>query len=184
MSEEADCLSRIARERDEDAFSRLYDLQSPLLFGLACRILARKDEAEEVLQEIMLKVWHEADRYDAARGSARAWLVMMTRSRCLDRLRRRSTALRREPPAPENLDQTPDDSVMAVEEMTRAEERAAVRQALNSLPEAQRRALEAAFFEGLTHAEIAAKTGDPLGTVKTRVRLGMMKLAELLKAYT
>ena len=184
MSEEVDCLARIARLRDEQAFSRLYDLQSPLLFGLACRILARKDEAEEVLQEIMLKVWHEAGRYDAARGSARAWLIMMTRSRCLDRLRRRSTALRRESPAPQSLEQTPDDSLMAVEEMSRAEERVAVRQALDSLPEAQRRALEAAFFDGLTHAEIAVKTGDPLGTVKTRIRLGMLKLTETLKAYT
>ena len=72
---------------------------------------------------------------------------------------------------------------MAVEEMSRAEERVAVRQALDSLPEAQRSALEAAFFEGLTHAEISAKTGDPLGTVKTRIRLGMMKLAETLKVY-
>lgn len=183
MSEEADCLARIARERDERAFSRLYDLQSPLLFGLACRILARRDEAEEVLQEIMLKVWREASRYDPARGSARAWLVMMTRSRCLDRLRRRSTAMRRESPAGESLDYTPDDSLMAVEEMSRAEERVAVRQALDSLPEAQRSALEAAFFEGLTHAEISAQTGEPLGTVKTRIRLGMMKLAETLKVY-
>lgn len=183
MNEEADCIARIARERDEAAFSRLYDLQSPLLFGLACRILGREEEAEEVLQDVMLKVWREADRHDAARGSVRAWLVMMTRSRCLDRLRRRSVRQRRESPLSEGVEYFPDDRLMTVEEMGRAETRVEVRQALNSLPEPQRRALEEAFFGGLSQTEIAAKTGDPLGTVKTRMRLGMQKLTEMLKAY-
>ncbi len=184
MSEEADCLARVVRTRDEYAFSRLYDLQSPLLFALACRMLGAEEDAQEVVQEVMLKMWREAGRYDPARGSVRAWSVTMTRSRCLDRLRRRGVVRRHETQPLSDAPEPADDAPMAVEEMVRAETGAAVRRALGALPEEQRRALEASFFDGLSQSQISAASGEPLGTVKTRMRLGMRKLAELLKTYT
>ncbi len=183
LGEEADCLSRVARARDESAFSRLYDLQSPLLFSLACRMLGSEEDAQEVVQEVMLKMWREAGRYDPARGSVRAWSVTMTRSRCLDRLRSRAVLRRHESQPAADSPEPADDAPMAVEDMLRAETQAVVRRALSALPDEQRRALEASFFDGLSQSQIAAETGEPLGTVKTRVRLGMRKLAELLKAH-
>ncbi len=182
--EEADCIARVARARDEQAFSRLYDLQSPLLFALACRMLGSDEDAQEVVQEVMLKMWREAGNYDPSRGSVRAWSVTMTRSRCLDRLRRRTVARKHETRAAQDAPESADDSLMAVEEMVRAETQVVVRRALAALPEEQRRALEAAFFDGLSQSQISAESGEPLGTVKTRIRLGMKKLAEQLKAYT
>jgi RNA polymerase sigma-70 factor (ECF subfamily) len=176
-------IARIVDESDEGAFSQLYDRHAPLLFGLACRILGRENEAEEALQEAMLQLWRKAGNYDAGKGSVRAWLVVVTRSRCLDRLRRRSVVTRREIQMPENAPEPADDALMAPEEMEQAETRAAVQRALGSLPEAQRKALEAAFFEGMTQTEISARFGEPLGTVKTRMRLGMIKLMEQLKPY-
>jgi RNA polymerase sigma-70 factor (ECF subfamily) len=175
-------VARMARG-DEDAFSLLYDLHAPLLYGLACRIMGREQDAEEALQDAMLQAWRTAGKYDESKGSVRTWLVMMTRSRCLDRLRRRGTVSRREAPMPEGAAEPADDSLMAPEEMQQAETKAAVVAALAALPEAQRKVLDAAFYEGMTQAEIAERTGEPLGTVKTRMRLGMLKLMELLKPY-
>lgn len=168
---------------DERAFSRIYDLHSPLMFGVACRMLGQA-EAEDCLQEVFLQVWKKAADFDPMRGSARAWLVLLTRSRCLDRLRRIGVRRRTEGPdhggdggAPEPADDRP----MASEEFERAEEGAAVRAAIQSLPEPQRKALELAYFEGLSQTQIAAALGEPLGTVKTRMRLAMLKLIEIFK---
>jgi RNA polymerase sigma-70 factor (ECF subfamily) len=147
-------------------------------------MLGRKDAAEEVLQEAMLQFWNKAADYDARKGSLRAWLVVLTRSRCLDRMRRRSVVNRSEVQMSENVPEPVDDALMAPEEMEQAEARAAVQNALGALPAPQREALEAAFFEGMTQTEISARTGEPLGTVKTRMRLGMIKLMDLLKPYT
>ena len=182
--EDSFLVDRIVRDGDESAFSKLYDRHAPLLFGLACRMLGRKDAAEEVLQEAMLQFWNKAADYDARKGSLRAWLVVLTRSRCLDRMRRRSVVNRSEVQMSENVPEPVDDALMAPEEMEQAEARAAVQNALGALPAPQREALEAAFFEGMTQTDISARTGEPLGTVKTRMRLGMIKLMDLLRPYT
>ena len=184
MSDDSDALLRRLAQGDEQAFSRLYDLNSPLMFAVACRMLG-SSEAEDALQETFLQVWNKAADFDPMRGSARAWLVLLTRSRCLDRLRRIGTRRKTEGPAHADEDgvaQEPaDDRPMASEEFERAEENAAVRAAIQSLPEPQRRALELAYFEGMSQTQIAAATGEPLGTVKTRMRLAMLKLIEIFK---
>ncbi len=182
-SEGAELLSRVARHKDEAAFSRLYDLSVPLLFGLACRMVGPGVDAEDVLQEVMLQVWNRAAAFDPDKGSARVWLVVLTRSRCLDKLRRRGTRRSHEVAGLDGVAEPQDDEPSASQTLEQAEARAMVRKALAALPDEQRRTLEIAYFEGLTQSEIAERTGEALGTVKTRMRLGMMKLMESLKSF-
>ena len=164
---------------DRDAFSRFYDLTAPMAFGLIRRVLRDPEAAAEVLQEVFWQVWQDAPRYDPTRGTPEAWLVMRAKTRAIDRLRsirRRdrtfvapvdeSVAQRREDPAP-------NPAVVA-------EDRGLIQTALAQLPEPQRRVIELAFFEGLTHSEIATRLGEPLGTVKTRARLGLDRLRGVL----
>lgn len=162
--------------------SDVYDLHAPLLYSLACRMLGDETEAADALQEVLLQAWRKSSSYDPAKGSLRTWLVVLTRSRCLDRLRRRAVRRGRETSLPDDAEPA-DDRPLAPQELEDAERRLAVRAALAQLPEPQRKAVEAAFYDGMTQMEIATATGEPLGTVKTRVRLGMRKLAELLKAH-
>jgi RNA polymerase sigma-70 factor (ECF subfamily) len=182
-SEGAELLSRIAGQRDEAAFSRLYDLSAPLLYGLACRMLGPGADAEDVLQEVMLQAWNRAAAFDPGKGTARVWLVVLARSRCLDKLRRRGTRRGHEVAGLDGVSEPADGEATASETLEQAEVRTAVRKALAALPEEQRRTLETAYFEGLSQSEIAARTGEPLGTVKTRMRLGMLKLMELLQSF-
>jgi RNA polymerase sigma-70 factor (ECF subfamily) len=176
----AGLIRRIAEERHEESFSRLYDLHAPLLFGLACRILGQGTDAQDVLQEVFLQVWRKAVDFDASKGSARTWLIVLTRSRCLDRLRRKARRQGHELPLREGGAE-PSEPAVASTALELSETGLAVRQALAELPEPQRKAIEASYFDGLSQSEIAQKTGEPLGTVKTRMRLGMLKLMELLK---
>lgn len=168
--------------RDAGALAALYDRHAGRLLGLAQRILGDAGEAEDVVQEIFLHVWKSAATFDAARGPVLAWLLVATRSRSIDRLRSRRSAGRT---AGRPLDETPE--IASPEDIERGvaarEWEAQCRGAIGQLPEDQRRALELAYFEGLTHQEIAERTGAPLGTVKTRVRLGLMKLRELMGPY-
>jgi len=168
--------------RDADALALLYDRHSARLMGLAQRILGVSGEAEEVLQEVFLFVWRSAHTFDAARGSVLAWLLVATRSRAIDRLRARRPASRGEL---KRLDDVPETaSPLDVESDSVSREWEAVcRAAIGELPAEQRRVLELAYFEGLTHVEIAERTSTPLGTVKTRVRLGLMKLRERIRPY-
>lgn len=182
-SEGTELLSCVARHKDEGAFSRLYDLSAPLLYGLACRMLGPGVDAEDVLQEVMLQAWNRAASFDPGKGTARVWLVVLTRSRCLDKLRRRGARRDHEAAGLDGLAEPSDGEASALETMEQAEARTVVRKALAALPDEQRRTLEIAYFEGLSQSEIAARTGEPLGTVKTRMRLGMMKLMELLKSF-
>jgi RNA polymerase sigma-70 factor (ECF subfamily) len=134
-------------------------------------------EAEDVLQEVFLQVWRRASDFDEARGRAFTWLVTIARSRALDRLRAAASRMR----LAEGVAQTPrDDTGDAALDALKSETGAVVRQALAELPDEQRRTLFLAYFEGLTQVEIAARLGDPLGTVKTRMRSGLIKLRELL----
>ena len=170
-SETSALIARIAAG-DRDAFSRFYDLLAPTAFGLIRRVLRDPDAAAEVLQEVFWQVWREASRYDPKRGSPEAWLVMRAKTRAIDRLR---TARRRDrtfvAPVDEAVALRNDGS--AEDPAVAAEDRGLMRRALAQLPEPQRPVIELAFFDGLTQSEIATRLGEPLGTVKTRARLGL-----------
>ena len=172
-----DLLHAIARG-DETALADCYDRYRLILFGLILRILHDREEAEDCLQEVFLQVWRRARDFDESRGRAFTWLVTIARSRALDRLRASGSRLRLATEAA----RTPTDDVSdAATEAVRSEEGAIVREALAELPKDQRHPLLLAYFEGLTQTEIAERLGDPLGTVKTRMRSGMIKLRELLR---
>src|SRR6266566_2183723 len=172
-----DLLHAVARG-DEAALAACYDRYRLILFGLVLRILHDREEAEDVLQEVFLQVWRRAGDFDEARGRAFTWLVTIARSRALDRLRSAGSRAR----LGEEAAQMPRAEVGDAElDAVKSEARTIVRSALAELPEEQRRTLFLAYFEGLTQTEIAARLGDPLGTVKTRMRSGMIKLRELLR---
>jgi RNA polymerase sigma-70 factor (ECF subfamily) len=172
-------MNRVAA-RDGVAFARLFELHSPVTLGLLDRILGRRGEAEEVLQEAFLQVWMQADRYDEARSTPRGWILMLARSRALDRLRRRDSSRRREEAAGE--ESAADAAIFPVgtERLESQERQRLVSSALGQLSPDQRRCIELAFFEGLTHTQIAERLAAPLGTVKSRILLGMNKLRQSL----
>lgn len=174
---DAALIDAIARG-DESAFATLYKQYGPILFGLLLRIVRDRPEAEDVLQEVFLQVWQQAENFDAARGRAFTWLVTLARSRAIDRLRARES---RERTATASAREVVEEVRDAAADAASAEEGEVVRGALAAIPEEQRRALLLAYFEGLTQTEIAAQTGQPLGTVKTRIRSGMRKLREQLR---
>ena len=169
-------LQAIARG-DEASLARLYDQYRVILFGLLVRILNSREEAEDVLQEVFLQVWRRAGDFDEERGRPFTWLVTLARSRAIDRLRVLASRQRLADSAAQEVTGEASD---AVADTLHAEQREIVARALATLPEEQRRTLKLAYFEGLTQSEIATQLGTPLGTVKTRMRTGMMKLRELL----
>ena len=171
-----DLLHAVARG-DEQALAACYDRYHLILFGLILRILHDREEAEDVLQEAFLQVWRRAADFDETRGRAFTWLVTIARSRALDRLRSSGSRTR----LAEEAALIPHDEVGdAAQDAVKSETGSIVRKALAELPEEQQKTLFLAYFEGLTQTEIAARLGDPLGTVKTRMRSGMIKLRELL----
>ena len=182
-SREADraLIARI-ESRDAEALGLLYDRHAGRLMGLAHRILGDTGEAEEILQEVFLHVWKAASTFDSSRGPVLAWLLVATRSRSIDRLRSRRSGRNA---GTRSLEEAPEPASREDVEADAAgrEWESQCRAVIAELPEDQRRALELAYFEGLTHQEIAARTATPLGTVKTRVRLGLMKLRERLLPY-
>jgi RNA polymerase sigma-70 factor (ECF subfamily) len=157
--------------------ARLYDRYRSILFGLLVRILNSREEAEDVLQEVFLQVWRRATDFDERRGRPFTWLVTLARSRAIDRLR---VLAARQRLAESAAQEAPQEASDAAADTLHAEQKEIVARALADLPEEQRHTLKLAYFEGLTQSEIAAKLGTPLGTVKTRMRSGMMKLRELL----
>jgi len=171
-------LARIARG-DREALGELYDRHARAVYSLALRILQDTADAEDTVQEVFSQAWNQASRYDASRGAVAAWLLTVARSRAIDRLRARRA--RPEHAADDravnrvvDLGVPPDLQVLSAEQIAR------VRAALEGLPLLQRVAIELAYYEGLTHAEIADRLEQPLGTVKTRIRLALMKLRETL----
>lgn len=175
---------RIARG-DESAMTALFDRYGGPQFAFAHRILADPAEAEEAVLEAFMQAWSDASRFDASRGSVGAWLTMMVRSRALDRVRARTrrerataSSVNGSSAGPPGMGTRPADPDRALQE---EEHRRQVIAALVSLPAEQREAIELAFYEGLSQSEIAARLALPLGTVKTRVRSGMLKLRELLR---
>jgi RNA polymerase sigma-70 factor (ECF subfamily) len=175
-------IARIAKG-DQQAFSQLYDLSSTLLFTLALRMLGTREEAADLLQDVYLEVWRKVARYDVGRGTPIAWLVTLTRSRAIDRLRTRGAKSQRllTPLDDAVVGQMPDYAPTPFEAQADVELRMAVSGAIAELPGVQQQVIEMAFYEGLSHAEIAAKLNQPLGTIKTRIKLGMTKLRAALR---
>jgi RNA polymerase sigma-70 factor, ECF subfamily len=167
-------LDRLAR-RDESALAELYDRHARLIYSLALRILRDQGDAEDVVQEVFAQVWDQAGRYDQARGNVAGWLVMLARSRAIDRLRRRQSRPETPNVEPDALE-IPDATPLADDQLLASSRAVAVRAAMDGLPLLQRIAIELAFYEGLTHVEIAERLEQPLGTVKTRIRQGLLAL--------
>ena len=166
-------VSRV-RAGDQNAMGTLYDRYSALVYAVGLRVLADTAAAEDVLQEVFMQLWRNPARFDASRGSLGAWLAVIARNRAIDALRKR------------RYESDVEDIVVSVEpdlasQADRSRAAKNVRDVLNGMHPAQRQALEMAFFEGLTHTEIAAKIGEPLGTIKTRIRAGLLALRKALK---
>lgn len=172
-------LVQLVATGDQSALAALYDTTNRLIYGLVLRVLGDASSAEEVLLDVYTQVWRQAASYDTNRGAPLAWLTTIARSRAIDRLRSGWQDQQRKEPL-DVLGDAPGGEANP-EEMTVASERQRfVREALNSLTPEQREVIELAYYSGLSHTEIAAKLNQPLGTVKTRTRLGMMKLREAL----
>jgi RNA polymerase sigma-70 factor, ECF subfamily len=164
---------------DQQAVSELYDATSRMVYGLVLRVLGDEAAAEEVLLDVYMQVWRQASTYDAGRGAPLAWLATIARSRAIDRLRAGRQHFQRTSSLETVSQQSTGESL---EEAAYATElRGIVREALAALSAEQREALELAYYAGMSHSEIAERLGQPLGTVKTRIRLGMIKLREILK---
>jgi RNA polymerase sigma-70 factor (ECF subfamily) len=168
---------------DLPAFEQLYDQYSPVVYSILLRILGSPEDAQEVLQEAFVKVWNDASMFDASRGSEIAWLISIARSRGIDRIRSRRTRGQREQEAGREISIQSSNVVQptASQSLILEEERRAVRSALSELPEPQRIALELAYFGGLSQSQIAERLKEPLGTIKTRMQLGMKKLRDRLR---
>ncbi|GAC1516826.1 MAG: sigma-70 family RNA polymerase sigma factor [Gemmatimonadaceae bacterium] len=165
---------------DEQALGKLYDRWSPTVHALATHMLRDATEAEEIVEETFWQAWRQASRYEAVRGSASTWLITIARSRALDRIR----ALRRSREDPDVdgtiFDTIATDSLDPSAVAEAGDRRAQIVRALGELPKEQREALEFAYFGGLSQTEISDRTGIPLGTVKTRMRLALQKLRDRL----
>jgi RNA polymerase sigma-70 factor (ECF subfamily) len=177
-------LVRQILERRPEALAELYDRHAPNLLALARRVLAGSSDAsnaEEVLQEVFLHVWNNAGRYDPARSSVSTWLVLITRSRAIDRLRSRKVVERVHEAAHLEDPSADHASPEGVESVFFRERRQRVKSELDKLPPEQKQVLEMAFYDGLSQTEIADRAGLPLGTVKTRTLLAMKKLRSALR---
>jgi RNA polymerase sigma-70 factor (ECF subfamily) len=168
-------LERIAR-RDAAAVGELYDRHSRLLYGLVLRILRDRSDAEDVLQEVFVVVWKRVATYNPALGSPAAWLVAIARNRAIDRLR--ATAVRRRATEAARTELERNDAVTPGGPV--GEQQRAIMQALDTIPREQRELIEEAYFMGFTHSELAERHKLPLGTVKTRIRSGLLALRDQL----
>ena len=171
---DAELLKRIS-QRDEAAMASLFDRYAKLVYSIALRVLHEPSEAEDVMQDVLIQIWRGAPSFIGGRGSLGGWLAVVARNRAIDVLRRR----RPSDPVDEVVLPVSLDLASEAERHTLIER---LRSVVNKLPEEQQKSLQLAFFEGLTHSEIAEKTGDPLGTVKTRIRLALISLRKVLQA--
>jgi RNA polymerase sigma-70 factor (ECF subfamily) len=171
---------------DQAAFSALYDRLSGPLYSLALKMLGDASDAQDALQEVFLQIWSRAKTYDPGKSSVFSWAVLLTRSRAIDRLRARDRRLRvvagsttDEARLAEATNASTAES--AADTVDKNDQAAHVRSLLNNLPEEQRQAIDLAFFGHLTHHEIAAQLRQPLGTIKARIRRGLLKLREQIR---
>ena len=168
-------------ERDEKALSALYDVLVSKVYGLVLRIVGQRQLTEEVTEDVFWQIWRQAPRFDVERGSPRAWVMTMARSRALDALRRLKSVSTFESELvgeEESMEQNPIDLLVAVEQNTH------LHQALGKIEALPRQLVSLAFFKGLSHEEIASHTGLPLGTVKSHIRRALLRLRELLPGLT
>jgi len=180
VSPDATLMQQLLR-RDVSAFEELYERHSRIVYSLVLRILRQGSTAEEVVQDVFLQLWRNSARYDASRPLV-PWLLTLARNRALDHLRLKSERQRRREEQTEEFPQiaaAAPEYEKALDEKRRAER---VRALIGSLPGAQKKAIELAYFEGLSHSEIAASLNEPLGTVKSWIRNGLMRLKEGLQA--
>lgn len=175
-------LQRIAAG-DHAAVAALYDRYSALIFGVIMRILRSRSDAEEVLQEVFMRVWIRAEMYDERLGAPAPWLVRIARNRAIDRLRARRNPVDDQSVEVRNVEPTTGSSLAPTPEILAATAQTSetVRSALAALPAEQRTLIEAAFFDGYTHSELANRFSLPLGTVKTRIRAGMIAMRQWLE---
>jgi RNA polymerase sigma-70 factor (ECF subfamily) len=167
---------------DQEAVALLYQRYATPAFSLALRVVGDRESAEEIVQEAFLRIWNHAGSFDPQRGRFASWLLSIIHNLAVNELRRRRSRPQAAPGADELLLHLHDAEPGPEEVAWSADRRRAVRAALTQLPQAQRQAIELAFFRGLTQMEVAEVLGDPLGTVKTRIRLGLQKLGHLLVA--
>ena len=171
---DAELMERV-RASDQNAMAQVFDRYSGLVYSVAMRVLGDMAQAEDVMQEIFFQIWRNSDSFVQGRGSLGAWLVVVARNRAIDLLRRRKPTDSVEEvvlPSSFNLAAEAEHNAMIEK----------VQKVLQELPAEQQRSMELAFFEGLSHSEIAEKTGDPLGTVKTRIRLALITLRKAFQA--
>jgi RNA polymerase sigma-70 factor (ECF subfamily) len=176
-------LLREISQGDRDALARLYDRFSRPLYAVALRILHDATEAEDVVHDVFISIWQKASTFEAARCSALGWAIALTRNRSIDRIRtrrRRGELLEASAPTDLGYDENASDASSSANELSLKEKATTVRRAVTELSADQRHALELAFFSGLTQQEIAARLHEPLGTVKARIRRGLLKLRDLL----
>src|SRR5271154_807973 len=166
--------------RNHEALAELYDRTSRLVFGLALRMVRHRPTAEDITQEVYLQVWRRAETFCPERGDVTAWIVTIARSRALDRLRSGKVLLARESYQEQNMHGFRSQALDPERTRSASERCELIRGVLLRLPSEQRSVIELAFFPGLTHSEIASRTGLPLGTVKWRIRSGMAQLREQL----
>jgi RNA polymerase sigma-70 factor (ECF subfamily) len=168
---------------DPEAFSRFYDRYAPLVYPLILRVVRDRSDAADVLQDVFWEVWQGASAFDPARGTPEAWMITRARTRAIDRVRavrRRSATF--VAPVDEGLAPAPAEAGGDAAE--RAEDRGVIRTALERLPQPQREVIELAYYAGLTQTEIAERIRQPLGTVKTRIRLGLERLRDVVRRAT
>jgi len=167
----------------QEALGILYDRYSGVLMALIMRVLHNELESEDVLQEVFMELWNRADNFSAAKGKPFGWMVTLTRRRAIDRLRKRQAYMRAEERLQKETEQQPDawvDNGIESDIIT-SDLRRMISRVLETLPPAQRQAIELAYYKGMSQREIAAHTGIPLGTIKTRLELGLKKIGDALQ---
>jgi RNA polymerase sigma-70 factor (ECF subfamily) len=177
-----DLMYRI-QARDADALSQLYDRYNGILKALILRVIHNEAEADDLLQEIFMEIWNQAKNFSAQKGKPLGWMVTLARRRAIDGLRKKQAYARAEERLQSETEQQPDAWVhnATEEEIILGDTRILIRKVINGLPPAQQQAIDLAFFRGMSQREIAAQTNTPLGTVKTRLELGLKKIYDGLK---
>ncbi|PYL68851.1 MAG: RNA polymerase subunit sigma-24 [Verrucomicrobia bacterium] len=176
-------LMQAIQAEDADALSQLYDRYNGILKALILRVVHNEAEADDLLQEIFMEIWNHAKNFSAKKGKPLGWMVTLARRRAIDGLRKKQAYARAEQRLQNETEQQPDAWVhyATSEEIMLGDTRVLIRKVINRLPPAQQQAIDLAFFRGMSQREIAAKTNTPLGTVKTRLELGLKKIYDGLK---